>query len=97
MKLKKTNKKKDSKQIKSNQKNEDSNWNKNKIGGQLVILSRLVQLPRICETKEGGYKKFKRLRITLNHCTCQPHRMHYHSNDTMVGFFWSLEGATRTV
>lgn len=53
MKEKKNNQIKDSKEIKSNQ---DYNWNKNKIEGQLYILVWLARFPRREERKRGRKK-----------------------------------------
>jgi hypothetical protein len=40
-----------SKQIKSNQKNKNCNWNKNEMGGKLLIIARLAWISRRWEKK----------------------------------------------
>jgi hypothetical protein len=67
MKMKKKTKKK-VKKIKSNKKNEDYNWNKKTIWGQLLILVGSTWLSRKEEKKERG-KKFNISKTTMTHRT----------------------------
>jgi hypothetical protein len=60
--------KKDLKQKKSNQNNEDYNWNKNKMGGQLLILVGPMLFEEMKE-KRSEEKKPSSCRTTTNHHT----------------------------